>query len=231
MQEPKDPYGGPYQPTKWGQFANAAVPIITGALSAGGSIYTNQKNIEQAQKEMDFQERMSNTAVQRSVADYRAAGLNPALAYDRSASSPSGAAATIGDPVGPAVASAMGAKQAMQAMRIARDQNISTLNLQAAQRGASAAAAGRDRASQDLLGAQTREQMRQTEFQRALQPYMMTMNAAQALLEQYKLPGAKAQAQWDEKMGQIKPGMSSAGDAAKILSNLVPNLIKIGGGR
>lgn len=71
----------------------ALIPAAAGLI---GGLFQNSAQQASANKQMDFQKEMDSTRYQRGMADMKAAGLNPILAYSQGgAGSPSGAQANV----------------------------------------------------------------------------------------------------------------------------------------
>lgn len=184
---------------------DTAVSIGLGILGAGGTMSTNSGNARMAREQMRFQERMSNTAAQRAVEDYKKAGLNPGLAYDRSASSPSGASTMLGDPINNGIATAERSKEARAAQRIAAEQATEQLYKTRSETevnkriGANLETQGAGFVTDNLLKLQAL---------RISNPADTRLKAAEATLKELLIPGARNSANFERVLGGIQAGES-----------------------
>lgn len=195
-------------------------PLAMGLLSAGSQWFTNRANARMAREQMQFQENMSSTAAQRSVRDYRAAGLNPALAYERTASSPGGATAIMGDIASQGISSARDYSRLRQEMQLQRRAADDQHTLAITQKGLLDAQGQEATARTANILSQTAANMQAFKFNQEAQPHLLRSRAAEALLQELSIPEMRNTARWQETIGRGGPAMNTALTAAQILRML-----------
>lgn len=188
--------------------------LASGAADFLGGVWANHTNQREGRANRKFQERMSSTAAQRAVADYKAAGLNPALAYDRPASSPGGSQAQVENPVGKAISSGLSARAARQQV----DMNQVAMEKMQAEKqktsveGANAIIQGDILTQQKLLNGQ------ELSFRTAIQPHQVRAAAIANIQANYGLSKAAAESQYYKMMGVAGPMIDNlSGPAAGVL--------------
>lgn len=216
----------------------AAAQMAGSVLGIGGQSSANRANERMAQKQMDFQsrmahsaqdfsERMASTSAQRSVKDYLAAGLNPALAYERGAAAPAGVTAggaasrseNVMRDAPQMAASALAVKQMKQSMEIAKAQSDADLAIKAHTKN-------KEEATAENIVAQSHQLRQLSEFQLLEQPSTLRFKQAEAAIRALGITGAENDQELEAKIQAIQKKHGGAGGSVKTLLQVIKSIIR-----
>ena len=179
-----------------GAIAAAALPAVA---SYFGQQSANKTKMQIAQQQEGFQREMSNTSYQRAVADMKAAGLNPMLAYSQGgATTPVGATTQVQNALGAGVTSGQQAYQ----LALNTQQNLADIKLKTEQAGAAGSQEDLNRANMNLSLVEAanksaqlpghKQFVNQVVSQIGLNNAISANNSANTAKTQYEMPEAKA---------------------------------------
>lgn len=211
-------------------------PWLSAAGTALGALGNQQYQSDEAQTNRAFQEDMANTSYQRRVADLKAAGLSPMLAYSQGgAAVPTGSQASSNANVGEA-ASAQGSSA--RQININRDSAIADIQLKEGQFGLVGAQAMDADASAALKRAQTLnvllenehipERIKNTIMNTQLMRTQSQVQTATAKGMNYLMPRNEAEGRYYDKFGiapyVVRDGATALNAAGSFVRALKPGV-------
>lgn len=201
-----------------GALIGAVGGLLGGILANEGADDRNEQQLQIAREQMDFQERMSNTAHQRQMADLSAAGLNPILSARAGATTPPGAqAGQLENALGAGVNSAMqAANMLIQAKQVESNSDLNEANAMKARAEAwQISNYGGPEAAARIHSAESAgdlSRMQANQIERTINPAIEKIEAEIAELKQRKATG--------EEQVKVNKSIASLNDALTHLNRI-----------